>query len=55
MAFDIDKIFNSSKLTYWSCFGTLLGCIRQQGLIQWDDDIDLCVPEEEIDLLLALC
>lgn len=32
--------------------GTLLGIIRHGEIMPWDDDIDLCMPKSEIDILL---
>lgn len=48
MLVEIDKICRKHNILYWIDFGTLLGAIRHQGFIPWDDDLDITFTTEDL-------
>lgn len=52
LRFTIDFL-ESHHLTYWAYWGTALGAVRENGLIPWDDDIDIAMPRTDYDKLIG--
>ncbi len=48
----IDRICRQNNITYYLYYGTLLGAVRHQGFIPWDDDADIALPRSEYDRLM---
>lgn len=49
---DLIKVFEKQNIVYFIAGGTLLGSVRHNGFIPWDDDIDLYVPRPDYEYFL---
>ncbi len=48
------QICEKHNLRYYLAYGTLLGAIRHQGYIPWDDDIDVWMPRPDLERFLSI-
>lgn len=54
IAKDVVEVFDKYAINYSLSGGSILGAIRHQGFIPWDDDIDLNIPRKDYNHLLKV-
>ncbi len=52
---EIDEICKKHNLRYVMAGGTLIGVLRNEGFIPWDDDVDIYMPKSDWDKFVEIC
>lgn len=51
----INKICKENNIRYFLAYGSLIGAIRNNGIIPWDDDIDIWMPRNDYEKFVNIC
>jgi len=54
LARKLKEVCEKYHLRFYMQAGTLLGAVRHQGFIPWDDDMDFVMPREDFDILESI-
>lgn len=50
-----DDICRKNNLRWFPMWGTLLGVVRHNGYIPWDDDVDIVMPRKDYEKFIRIC
>lgn len=51
LLYELDRVCKNLGIAYYLAYGTAIGVVRHKGFIPWDDDIDVCMKNEDLELL----
>lgn len=51
----LDQLCRENHWQYFLMYGSLIGAVRNHGIIPWDDDIDIMMPRPDYEKLIHYC
>lgn len=51
----VDEVCRRENIRYFLAEGTMLGAVREKGIIPWDDDVDIAMPRPDYERFVAIC
>jgi phosphorylcholine metabolism protein LicD len=51
---NVTEFLESNNITYWLESGTLLGVVRENRLLPWDNDLDISIIDRDADKLIPI-
>lgn len=55
LVLEIDEICKKYDIEFFLEYGTMLGAVRHEGFIPWDNDLDIAMTEENYDKFVIAC
>ena len=52
---EIHRVCEENSINYWLMYGSLIGAVRHEGFIPWDDDIDVAMMRDEYNRFIEVC